>query len=108
MASIWFGPSNYNVIIRSVVSQKRVLEYPLKQYFDFWRTCDDLVNARTHVHNAFSSRSFLWAHVGNCSFSTGTQIFMGVLSTSSSQERSEYTFTRSSQELNFGTGTGQT
>jgi hypothetical protein len=47
-----------------------LLGCPLKQYFDLWRTCDDLVNARTHVHNTFSSRSFLWAHAGNCSFST--------------------------------------
>jgi hypothetical protein len=42
----------------------------LKQYFDLWQTCDDLANARTHVHKTFSSRSFLWAHAGNCSFST--------------------------------------
>jgi hypothetical protein len=49
---------------------KKFFYVPLKQYFDLWRTCDDLVNARTHVHNTFSSRSFLWAHAGNCSFST--------------------------------------
>jgi hypothetical protein len=39
------------------------------------------------VHNTFSSRSFLWAlFVLNC-----TQIFICVLSTSSTQDQSEYT-----------------